>query len=88
MDSNSPVMQAVNRAIAASGSAHRSLHVCVRSPDDYDNIISFNLATYQEVQKLALEIEALGYELKLLHPVLKHCDFVLEPSAGDLGLTA
>ena len=79
MDSNSRVMQAVNRAFAGTTLKGKGLHVCVRSPDDHDNIISFTLGTYKEVQDLAREIEALGYELKLMHPVLKHCDFVLEP---------
>lgn len=81
MDPANPVVQAVNRALAASGPGPRNIHVCVRSPDNDENIISFNLATYSEVQELAREIELLGYELKLLHPVLKHCDFVLEPQA-------
>ena len=72
-------MQAIQRAIAASGSSPRNLHVCVKSPDDPDNIMSFNLGSYGDVVKLADEIRDLGYELTLMHPVLKHCDFVLEP---------
>jgi hypothetical protein len=72
-------MEAVNRAVAASAPSVKRLHVCVRSPDDHDNVITFTLGSYQEVTKLAREIEELGYELKLLHPILKHCDFVLEP---------
>lgn len=79
MDSKSRVMQAIKRAVAASGSSRRALHVCVISPDDEDDIISFTLGSYKEVQKLTLEIKELGYELKLMHPVHKQCDFVLEP---------
>lgn len=72
-------MQAIQRAIAASGSGARGFHVCVKSPDDPDNIMSFTLGSYKDVEKLTEDIRHLGYELTLMHPVLKHCDFVLEP---------
>jgi hypothetical protein len=72
------LMEAVRRAIANSPPSKRSWHVCVKTPDD-DDLFSFTLGSYQEVERLAAELRTLGYHLKLLHPVHTHCDFVLEP---------
>lgn len=79
-DSRLLVMEAIQRAIAATGSGagQSGWDVCVRDPEGED-LISFKLGSYKEVQALAADIRKLGYDLTMLHPVHTECDFVLEP---------
>ena len=79
------LMEAIQRAIAATEATDRGWQVCVRNPDGGTDMISFKLATFKEVEMLAAQIRRLGYELTMLHPVHTQCDFVLEPQKADGG---
>jgi hypothetical protein len=85
MDARSQVTEAVKRAISSTELAGKRWHVCVRSPDGED-LISFYLGSFKDIDKLAREIRSLGYELKMLDPTLKQCDFLLEPQGRGEGL--
>jgi hypothetical protein len=74
------LMDAISRAIVRSKRSGQMLNVCVRSSDD-EELMTLRLGSYKEVQELALELRELGYGLTIMHPVHKHCDFLLEPAA-------
>ena len=72
-----PQLMAVIAHAISCRSGH-SLSVCVRT-DEQEELIKFALGRYSEVRSLGAQLKALGYELKIMHPVHTSCDFVLEP---------
>lgn len=74
----SKLVAAVARAVGASDPTKPGWSVCIKSPNG-ETLIRLNLAEYGQVSRLAKELQALGYQLEILHPEDMACDFVLKP---------